>query len=558
MLDRSHFRLPPHDPAKFDGDALRPYNVGPDALLVNFKAVRFVFAPGADGTGVAVRVEPPLPQVTLGTPPRLAGGDCNDWRGTLRAAFSDRGTEASASFAGVYPARCGERDWYVALLDAPAYALGMFTASFRAAGGEFAGGVREGRAPPGAVPFATLTSPPLADIIRDVNKLSNNVMARQVFLTLATVGHPPPATADRAAATVREWLRGRMLRLPGLVLENGSGLSRHERISAKGLARLLAAADASRVKDEFATSLAIAAVDGTVEKRFQNGSVAGQALLKTGTLEGVKALAGYVTNVEGRRYIVVALVNHPNAAAAQPALDTLVQWVHRNAGVREGLDPTIAALDAHPNIEVRLYNPVVIRDHRALNFVTDFTRVNRRMHNKSFTADNQATVVGGRNIADEYFGAGAGMTFADLDVLAVGPAVPEVSREFDVYWNSASAYPASAFVGLPAPDGAANWRPGSRRTAPTRIGCVSRGGPRDAAGARAAGPEARARVGGRRGRERRRGWRMRCGWTADGNTLEWVERTASGEKRYDIEPETDWSTRMGVGLLSILPIEWLL
>jgi serine-type D-Ala-D-Ala carboxypeptidase/endopeptidase (penicillin-binding protein 4) len=159
-------------------------------------------------------------------------------------------------------------------------------------------------------------------------------MARQVFLTLATVGHPPPATADRAAATVREWLRGRMLRLPGLVLENGSGLSRHERISAKGLARLLAAADASRVRDEFATSLAIAAVDGTVEKRFQNGSVAGQALLKTGTLEGVKALAGYVTNVEGRRYVVVALVNHPNAAAAQPALDTLVQWVHRNAGVR--------------------------------------------------------------------------------------------------------------------------------------------------------------------------------------------------------------------------------
>ena len=121
----------------------------------------------------------------------------------------------------------------------------------------------------------------------------------------------------------------------------------------------------------------------------------------------------------------------------------------------KGLDSTIATLDAHPNIEVRLYNPVVNRDNRGLNFVTDFARVNRRMHNKSFTADNQATIVGGRNIADEYFGAGAGLTFADLDVLVAGPAVAEVSREFDLYWNSASAYPASGFVGPPMADGIA-------------------------------------------------------------------------------------------------------
>ncbi|HYR01228.1 MAG TPA: phospholipase D family protein [Casimicrobiaceae bacterium] len=120
-----------------------------------------------------------------------------------------------------------------------------------------------------------------------------------------------------------------------------------------------------------------------------------------------------------------------------------------------GLDPTIAALDAHPNIEVRLYNPVAQRDVRALNFLTDFTRVNRRMHNKSFTADNQASVVGGRNIGNEYFGAGSGVVFADLDVIAVGAAVREVSSEFDLYWNSISAYPAASLVGLPGPDGTA-------------------------------------------------------------------------------------------------------
>ena len=120
-----------------------------------------------------------------------------------------------------------------------------------------------------------------------------------------------------------------------------------------------------------------------------------------------------------------------------------------------GLDATLAALDAHPNIEVRLYNPFVQRTARALNFLTDFTRLNHRMHNKSFTVDNQASVVGGRNIANEYFGAGAGLGFADLDVIAVGPAVRDVSRQFDLYWSSASAYPAADFVGKPAPDAAA-------------------------------------------------------------------------------------------------------
>ena len=112
-----------------------------------------------------------------------------------------------------------------------------------------------------------------------------------------------------------------------------------------------------------------------------------------------------------------------------------------------GLDPAIAALDAHPNIAVRLYNPVVQRAVRLLNFVTDFGRLNHRMHNKSFTVDNQATIVGGRNIGDEYFAAGSGVAFADLDVIAVGPAANDVSKEFDLYWNSGSAYPASDLVG---------------------------------------------------------------------------------------------------------------
>lgn len=106
-----------------------------------------------------------------------------------------------------------------------------------------------------------------------------------------------------------------------------------------------------------------------------------------------------------------------------------------------GLDTTLAALDTHPNIEVRLFNPLGIRKPRLLSYLVDFSRLNRRMHNKSFTADNQATIIGGRNVGDEYFGATDGILFVDLDVLAVGPVVAEVSDSFDVYWNSRSAYP---------------------------------------------------------------------------------------------------------------------
>src|SRR5690606_12891537 len=105
-----------------------------------------------------------------------------------------------------------------------------------------------------------------------------------------------------------------------------------------------------------------------------------------------------------------------------------------------GLDPVLATLDTHPMIEVRLFNPFPHRQWRWLGYICDFPRLNRRMHNKSFTADNQATILGGRNVGDEYFDAGDGMLFVDLDVLATGPVVDEVSRDFDRYWSSDSAY----------------------------------------------------------------------------------------------------------------------
>jgi D-alanyl-D-alanine carboxypeptidase/D-alanyl-D-alanine-endopeptidase (penicillin-binding protein 4) len=331
VLDRSFFAPMPHDPAAFDGEPLKPYNVGPDALLVNFKSVRFGFAPQTTGEAPVVLMEPALSAIAISATPKASAGDCGDWRTALGGVFLDRGTRAEVAFPGRYPAACGLREWWVSLLDHPVYVHSMFETYFRAAGGRFTGGWKDGKAPHDSRPFATLESPPLWDIVRDVNKLSNNVMARQVFLTLATVNAPPPANYAGAIDAVHRWIVKRNLRMPELVLDNGSGLSRRERISAGSLARLLLAADRSAVREEFASSLAVAAMDGTVERRFQNGTVAGQALLKTGTLDGVRAIAGYVIDRDGRRFVVVAVVNDASASRAQSALDYLVQWVYRDA-----------------------------------------------------------------------------------------------------------------------------------------------------------------------------------------------------------------------------------
>ena len=328
VLDRSYFALPAYDPGAFDGEPLKPYNVGPDALLINFKSVRFVFAPSANGDAVDIRAEPELASVALRGAPRTVAGDCGDWRSALAASFVNHADDAAAFFGGRYPVACGERDWYVALLDHAHYALAMFQRYWTEADGSFAGAVRDGRVPAGSKPLVTLQSPPLYDAVRDINKLSNNVMARQLFLTLATSAYPPPATTAHAAEAVRRWLGGHKLAFPELVLDNGSGLSRHERISARSMARLLIAADASKVRSDYVSSLAVAATDGTLRRRFQDEEIADQAFLKTGSLEGVRALAGYVLGPTGRRFVVACFVNHPNAAGAQHALDLLVEHVY--------------------------------------------------------------------------------------------------------------------------------------------------------------------------------------------------------------------------------------
>ena len=185
--------------------------------------------------------------------------------------------------------------------------------------------------PKGLSPLKIYQSPPLADIIRGINKFSNNIAARQLYLTLGTgeaVVNNSPATLAKSDAAIRRWLADKQLSFPELVMENGSGLSRKERISARHMGQLLLAAFKSPVMPEFISSLPIAAVDGTLKNRFTDTPVKGLAHMKTGALNDVRALAGYLLDRMGRRVIVVFFVNHDQAGQSRIAMDTLVHWVY--------------------------------------------------------------------------------------------------------------------------------------------------------------------------------------------------------------------------------------
>ncbi len=326
VLDSSIFDVPAHDPAAFDNEPLRPYNVAPDGLLVNFKAVILRFVPQAESGTAQVQSEPPLAGVLVDPQVPLASGQaCGDWRSSLQADFSD---PTQLRFLGHYPASCGERDWAVAYVDPASYAQRALLALFQVAGGVLEGSVRQGPPPARARLLMAAPSLPLSEVIADINKRSNNVMAQQLVLTLAAQRRVPARMADGRAAIGAWWQRFVGAGTPAPVLDNGSGLSREERITPAALARMLQNASQHAEAATYIQSLSIAGVDGTTQRMHERGlqQLIGNAWLKTGTLRDVVSVAGYATGQSGQRYVVVGMVNHPNAPAARPALDALLEW----------------------------------------------------------------------------------------------------------------------------------------------------------------------------------------------------------------------------------------
>lgn len=438
VLDHSFFESVKQDPGAFDNDPTRAYNVGTNALLLNFNALHLHLIP--DGHGTRALMDPDLDGYTvvnrITTSTRLHCWMRDTWQARLKGH--------DIVLEGRIPAGCGESDEYFSLLPQDQYFFAVFSALWKELGGTVQGRLRDGIAPAGEAPYSRYVSPPLAEVIRDINKFSNNTMARQLFLTLGTadwadangllaandndgpqalmagslqtrqeggdiagteedaasqpdptgqdesevagdiqpaalqqpasgvaattddisgapardtpVGAPPftpvketppdtrpsvgldagadplAANVARSIAVIRQWLATQQLHFPELVLDNGAGLSRKARISARHIAELLQRVMNSPFHAELEASLPILGIDGTVRKRFRDSDIAGYAHLKTGTLDGVKSIAGYVKAHDGRQWIVVFIVNGRNAARAEPAQNALIEWLQQDAG----------------------------------------------------------------------------------------------------------------------------------------------------------------------------------------------------------------------------------
>nr|WP_237070852.1 D-alanyl-D-alanine carboxypeptidase/D-alanyl-D-alanine-endopeptidase [Mycetohabitans sp. B2] len=344
VLDKRWFDASTRDLPAFDENTTSPYNVGPDPLLYAFKSLSFTLNPSPSGD-VAIDVKPALAQLKIVNQLRETRGACT---GVLQSVTptikpTPQGI-VQAVFSGGYPRRCGERTVNMAALDHSSFFAGGFLALWKQTGGTFTGTVREGATPPNAHPVATHRGIVLSTIVNDINKLSNNTMARNLFLSIGAVGARPiashlpvtlappvPSTPARSAQVIRDFLAKSGLAMPELKLDNGSGLSRNEHVSAASMAQLLVAANASPVAQAFVASLPIAGVDGTMRHRLTGAPVGGNARIKTGTLRGVRAIAGYVAAANGESYVVVSLINDPRAAAARQAHDALLEWVYHRA-----------------------------------------------------------------------------------------------------------------------------------------------------------------------------------------------------------------------------------
>lgn len=333
VLDRSVFALDEHETAfDDDGEASdRPFMVKPDALLTNFKSLRVRVR--ADGERVRASVEPDWPEVRLSN--QLGMGEaaaCDTWQKRAQFRLGQATPQLMIQLVGEVPAGCSG-DKYISAFDAPTYTYLLFKNLWREAGGKISGQMQQGITPANSVLLASSKSADVASTIRDINKYSNNMMARQLFLTLGAsqgIAADGASTAQRSAAVIQRWLQSKGKNFTELVLENGAGLSRKEQISTKHLAELLQDAWNAPLAAEFIASLPIVGIDGTMKKRLKDEASIGQGHIKTGTLKDVRAVAGYVRDAQGKTWAVVGIINHPNAPAGMAVLDELLKSVRKS------------------------------------------------------------------------------------------------------------------------------------------------------------------------------------------------------------------------------------
>jgi len=330
IIDDSYFNVADTDPGEFDNKPERAYNVLPNALLINSKAVYFHFYPDSHGKSVVVKTDPELPNLSIQNNLSQGRGRCRGFQRGIAISILQDPKLNRVIFDGRYPASCGHYVMSRTVLTPETFAFGVFKSLWQQLGGSISGTVKNGIAPAAEEAFLSWQSQPLGELIRLINKFSNNVMTRQIFFSLAAQMHGEPGTVEKGRQVIKEYLQQRGMDTRSLTMINGAGLSRDTRVSARLLADTLLYADSIAFMPEFVSSLSIMGMDGTAKNRLRQKVRSGHAHVKTGTIDDVSAIAGFVDARSGKRFVVVGMLNYHNAhrGPGEELMNALVEWTY--------------------------------------------------------------------------------------------------------------------------------------------------------------------------------------------------------------------------------------
>jgi D-alanyl-D-alanine carboxypeptidase/D-alanyl-D-alanine-endopeptidase (penicillin-binding protein 4) len=328
VVDETLFAPTDERPGDFDGRPWRTYNLLPNPLLVNLQSSEFIVRPNDETGAIDVAVDPFPANLTVENRLRAVNARCAGRNRTF-AVTSPPGNPDKIVVSGSVSMRCPRQSYRRVIMTPADFAYGTFRRLWEQQGGTIAGGLTRAPTPTEAKQLLSQESLTLGEIVRVTNKYSSNVMARTLVLTLDAEKGKVPATVVGGEAVIKDWLAGRGLHFEELVIGNGSGLSRVARISGKSLAELLQAAWRGRFAPEFLATLPLGGLDGTLRKRFERVKDPSRIRMKTGTLNGVSSIAGYVTGDSGRTYVVVVMVNSRGAqyGAGDVIQGAVIEWV---------------------------------------------------------------------------------------------------------------------------------------------------------------------------------------------------------------------------------------
>jgi D-alanyl-D-alanine carboxypeptidase/D-alanyl-D-alanine-endopeptidase (penicillin-binding protein 4) len=326
LIDDSYFDIGAYDPGAFDSQPLRAYNVAPNALLTNFKVVRYWFEP--NGRSVKVSVDPALDNLRVTNQLRVTPGSCRGYQRGI--SVSGNGSDDEVTFSGTFPGGCQRYAMDRAVLSHNEFTYGLFQSLWSESGGRFDGTWKNTVVTDDLEPLLSFESLPLFEMIARVNKHSNNVMARQMLYTLSAEVLGPPGTESGGRDVIAKWLDDNALEPSEFTFENGAGLSRESRITATDMAALLGFAWEQPYMPEYLASMSLTGLDGTLSRRFLDSELVGKAHLKTGSLDHVTAIAGYLQARSGRRFTVVVMQNYEDVhrGPGEEVQEALLRWLY--------------------------------------------------------------------------------------------------------------------------------------------------------------------------------------------------------------------------------------